>query len=225
MDSITIWITQYGSLAVFALLMLGIAGLPVPDELLLAFVGYLIFSNILPPVPAAAAALLGSICGITLSYSLGRVFGLPLIRKYGRLVNLKMKHLDQVRHWFQRFGKWTLTGGYFFPGVRHFTGFVAGTANLQLRVFAGYAFLGALFWAATFISLGYFLGAEWPAIAGGWLTIFHKVHNLVEILVLLGLIITGGYLYCRSRFWPKAVSPVPATAPQTRRTTDSKLPL
>ena len=51
MDSITIWITQYGCIAVFCLLMLGIVGLPVPDELLLISVGYLIFAKILHPVP------------------------------------------------------------------------------------------------------------------------------------------------------------------------------
>ena len=69
MDAITTWIMQYGCLAIFCLLMLGIVGLPVPDEVLLTFVGYLIFEHILNPVPAALAAFLGSICGITLSYS------------------------------------------------------------------------------------------------------------------------------------------------------------
>lgn len=37
------WITHYGYVAIFVLLMLGIVGLPVPDEALLTFVGYLSF--------------------------------------------------------------------------------------------------------------------------------------------------------------------------------------
>ncbi len=211
MDAITNWITQYGSLAIFCLLMLGIVGLPVPDELLLTLVGYLISEEILNPVSAAGAAFLGSICGITLSYTLGRTCGLPLIEKYGRFVHLQMKHLDKVRRWFHRIGKWTLTGGYFFPGVRHFTGFVAGTSKLQLRVFAGYAYLGALFWAATFISLGYFLGEEWPLISDSWVSLSKEIHLVALIVVLLALMIIGGYLFIRCRFCPKAVSPVPVT--------------
>jgi membrane protein DedA with SNARE-associated domain len=201
MEAITNWITQYGCVAIFCLLMLGIVGLPVPDEILLTLVGYLIFEEILHPVPAAVAAFLGSICGITLSYTLGRTCGAPLIEKYGRFVNLKMKHLDQVRRWFNRIGKWTLTGGYFFPGVRHFTGFVAGTSKLQLPVFAGYAYLGALCWAATFISLGYFLGAEWPVIAEKWLGISNQVHTWSAIFGLLVVLIGAGYLLLRQRLW------------------------
>jgi membrane protein DedA with SNARE-associated domain len=37
------WLTQYGYLALFSLLVLGIVGLPVPDETLLTFTGYLIY--------------------------------------------------------------------------------------------------------------------------------------------------------------------------------------
>ncbi len=39
------WITQYGYLAIFCLLMFGIVGLPVPDETLLTFSGYLIYKG------------------------------------------------------------------------------------------------------------------------------------------------------------------------------------
>ena len=37
------WITEYGYAAIIGLLMLGIVGLPVPDETLLTFTGYLVF--------------------------------------------------------------------------------------------------------------------------------------------------------------------------------------
>ena len=222
MDAITGWIMQYGCLAVFCLLMLGIAGLPAPDELLLTFVGYLISQEILKAFPAALAALLGSFCGITLSYVLGRTCGFPLIEKYGRFINLRMKHLEKVRRWFNRIGKWTLTVGYFFPGVRHFTGFVAGTSKLQLPVFAGYAYLGALLWASTFISLGYILGEEWPLISDTWSAVFVKVHSAAGILGLLMLVILAAGLLLRQRLWRRA-SPVPV-APVRPTPLDSKPP-
>ena len=47
------WITQYGYLAIFFLLVFGIVGLPVPDETLLTFTGYLVFTG----TPLAAAGL------------------------------------------------------------------------------------------------------------------------------------------------------------------------
>jgi len=210
MDAIINWIMQYGYLVIFSLLMLGIVGLPVPDEILLTCVGYLIFSKILHPLPAAGAAFLGSVCGISMSYLLGRALGLPLIEKYGWVVNLRLRHVDRVRRWFNRIGKWTLTVGYFFPGVRHFTGFVAGTSKLQVPVFAGYAYLGALLWALTFISLGYFLGEEWPVISGVWLDIFKKVHLVLLVAGGVAVIIFGGYLLLRLR--RRSASPVPMAA-------------
>ncbi len=224
MDAIINWIMHYGCAAIFCLLMLGIVGLPVPDEILLTFVGYLIFEEVLSPVPAALAAILGSICGITLSYLLGRIFGLPIVEKYGRYIHLKIKHLDKVRRWFQQLGKWTLTGGYFFPGVRHFTGFVAGTSKLRLPVFARYAYLGALCWAATFISLGYLLGEEWPEISERWLGLSGRVHSWAEILGPLILLISGGYFILRQRFWRRAASPVPVTMPQKTNPMEPRRP-
>jgi membrane protein DedA with SNARE-associated domain len=39
------WISQYGYVGIFSLLMLGIIGVPVADEALLAFSGYLVFKG------------------------------------------------------------------------------------------------------------------------------------------------------------------------------------
>ncbi len=65
------WIAQYGYLGIFSLLVLGIVGLPVPDETLLTLAGYLVYRGQLLLIPTVLAALLGSLCGITLSYSSG----------------------------------------------------------------------------------------------------------------------------------------------------------
>jgi membrane protein DedA with SNARE-associated domain len=62
------WITTYGYVAIFGLLILGIVGLPVPDEALLTFVGYLSFKGELHLGGAVLAAILGTSCGITISY-------------------------------------------------------------------------------------------------------------------------------------------------------------
>ncbi|HKC10930.1 MAG TPA: DedA family protein, partial [Vicinamibacteria bacterium] len=68
------WIAHYGYVAIFSLLVLGIIGLPIPDETLLLFVGYLIYKGQLRAIPSLASAFLGSLCGITLSYAVGRTF-------------------------------------------------------------------------------------------------------------------------------------------------------
>lgn len=160
------WISQYGYPAIFFLLMLGIVGLPVPDETLLTFTGYLIFSRHLKLAPAFIAVLAGAICGITLSYLLGRTFGLALIHRFGKYIHLTEERLAKAHRFFERAGHWSLTFGYFIPGVRHLTAYAAGVSYLEPHIFALFAYMGAFFWASTFLALGYFLGERWQEVSG-----------------------------------------------------------
>lgn len=177
METVLQLVTQYGHVAIFCLLVLGIVGLPVPDEWLLTFAGYLVYKGHFHYLPTVAAAFAGSACGITISYIIGRTGGLYLIHKYGRYVHLTQARLDRVHNWFERMGRWTLFFGYYMPGVRHFTAVVAGSSELEPPVFALFAYSGALVWVVTFISLGYFLGERWSTISEEihgvllWLTI------------------------------------------------------
>jgi|SRR5579863_13385 len=157
-------VLQYGPLGIFCLLMLGIVGLPVPDETLLTLSGYLIFKGKLHFLPTAAAAFAGSICGITISYTIGRTGGLYLIHKYGPYVHLTKERLDRAHAWFERMGRWALFFGYFMPGIRHVTAISAGASELEPHFFALSAYSGGALWVVSFVSLGYFLGDQWRRI-------------------------------------------------------------
>jgi membrane protein DedA with SNARE-associated domain len=158
-DSVLInWILQYGSIVLFLLLALGIAGLPIPDETLLIISGWLIRQEKLSLFPTYSAGILGGICGISLSYFLGnKLSHLFLEKKWGRAIGLTKKRHDRVHRWFERYGKWTLVFGYYIPVVRHITGFIAGSVDEKFSQFALFAYLGATLWASLFLTLGYFL--------------------------------------------------------------------
>jgi len=126
------WLSAYGYVALFVLLMVGIVGLPIPDETLLSTAGVLLYRGELDPIPTFIAAVVGSWCGITLSYIIGRTVGYSLFTKYPRLTHVTPERLEKVHRWFDRVGKWLLTFGYFLPGLRHLTALVAGTSKLQL---------------------------------------------------------------------------------------------
>jgi len=158
------WIAQYGYFAIFLLLVFGIVGLPVPDETLLTFTGYLVFRGRLSLPLAYAAALAGSLSGITVSYTLGRTFGLVLIHRYGKYLRIREAHIAKAHAWFARAGHWALTFGYFVPGVRHVTAYAAGMSEVEPPLFALFAYSGGVAWVATFIGLGYFLGDRWQSV-------------------------------------------------------------
>jgi membrane protein DedA with SNARE-associated domain len=159
------WVAIHGYVGLFSLLVFGIVGLPVPDEWLLTLCGYFVFKDIFHFVPTVMSAFLGSVCGITISYVLGRTLGTFLLVKYGRVFRITHREIDVVHAWFRRIGHWTLTFGYFVPGVRHLTAYVAGATELEIPMFAVSAYFGALVWCLTFISLGYYLGEEWERIS------------------------------------------------------------
>jgi membrane protein DedA with SNARE-associated domain len=156
---------QYGYFAVFALLVLGIVGAPVPDEILLLYAGYNVSHGRLGLAATLILAWLGSVCGITLSFVIGRYIGLAAVRRLGHFVHVDDKSLAAARGWFQRWGKWTLLFGYFVPGFRHIVAIVAGTSRLRWRGFAPFAYTGALVWSSSFILTGYFIGEEAPRLA------------------------------------------------------------
>ncbi|MEJ2699991.1 MAG: hypothetical protein P8Z70_10080, partial [Desulfuromonadales bacterium] len=105
MDQVLHWVSEYGYPGIILLLMFGIVGLPVPDEWLLMFTGFLVHRGTLALVPAVASAFFGSACGITVSYILGRTLGVAVIHKYGWVVHLDEGRLTKVRGWFDRIGK------------------------------------------------------------------------------------------------------------------------
>jgi membrane protein DedA with SNARE-associated domain len=176
------WISQYGYLAIFLLLVFGIVGLPIPDETLLAFTGYMVFKGHLSLAPAFAASLGGSLCGITFSYSLGRKFGLPLIHRYGKYLRIREEHLVKAHAWFARVGHWSLTLGYFVAGVRHLTAFSAGMSRVEYPQFALFAYSGGILWVSTFIGVGYFLGDRWESVQQN---ISHYILDAALLAVLL----------------------------------------
>jgi membrane protein DedA with SNARE-associated domain len=186
------WITQYGYLAIFSLLIMGIVGLPVPDETLLTFAGYLVYRGHLSLAPAYFTALAGSLCGISISYTLGRIFGLPLIHRYGRYVRISEEHVRKAHAWFERVGHWGLTFGYFVPGVRHLTAYAAGMSAVTPRQFALFAYSGGAMWVATFISLGLLLGERWQAVEA-------NIHRYLLWAALAAAAAAAGYWLWRRR--------------------------
>ena len=189
------WFAQYGYSALFVLLVAGIVGLPVPDETLLTWAGFMVYRGKFELEPMLLAGFLGSACGITLSYLLGRTAGLYAVHKFGRFLRIDDSKLQRSRQWFERFGKWVLVFGYFIPGVRHFTALAAGAARLPYREFAPFAYLGALIWSTLFISVGYIFGRNWHRIVDELLK--HQLN--VGLALAVCLLAFGLFRYLRLR--------------------------
>jgi membrane protein DedA with SNARE-associated domain len=193
MDGVFTWVAQHGYGALYLLLALGVVGLPIPDETLLVFTGYLIGRGTLHPVGAFAAAVAGAWTGISGSYLLGRTLGVGAVHRYGKYVHLTETRLAKVHMWFDRIGHWMLFVGYYIIGLRHFTAVVAGMSTVRYPTFIAYAWSGGAIWVATFLTMGYFLGENWRQVA-------ELVHRYI-VYASVAIIVAGGLWYV---LWKKA---------------------
>lgn len=191
---IAAFLAHYGYAAIFGLLMLGIVGPWIPDETILVLSGIAVHRGQLQLNTTISVAFAGSLCGITLSYLLGRTGAIYALERLGPLRLWIGRYRPQVEDWFQRYGKWTLFFGYFIAGVRHFTALTAGMSKVKVRTFALFAYPGGLVWVVFFVSIGYYLGEEWERFS-------HRFNRgaIVVAAVIVAIAVAGWLLRRKNR--------------------------
>lgn len=191
-ESVFQWVGGHGYFVIFGLFALGIIGLPVPNELLLAYLGFLIYKGSLHLVPTVGAALLGSVSGMIVNYAIGRTAGFYLVRKFGTRIHVSEEKIQKMHDWFERKGKWALLFGYFLPGIRHLTAFAAGTSKINLAEFSFFTATGAFIWSSLFIALGFFLEDQWSRETT-------RIHRILAIGSALVVVLAAAYLALQKR--------------------------
>ena len=186
------YIAQYGYGALFGLFFLGILGMPLPEETLLVFSGFLVSTGQLAYWPTFLVCFLGSISAMTTAYWIGRKLGFPFLEKYGKRLGMGYTVYKKTEEWFNRVGKWALPLGYFIPGVRQFTAYFAGITRLPFPTFLLYTYTGGLFWSLLFVTLGWQLGERWDEL-------FDLISRNLAIFFIALFAIIAGWSYLRHR--------------------------
>lgn len=182
------FITQYGYITVFSILSIGIIGLPIPipDELMLAYFGYITSIGHVDFLLAFIFALIGSICGVTISYLIGMKLGKPFIHKYGSKFWLKASTFNRLEKQFQKYGPAAIFFSYFIPGCRNIVACMSGATKFSFRQFALYAYSGSFLWVMTLLFIGNRFGANVDLIA-------HFMHRYMWNMIILLVIAAGSY--------------------------------
>jgi len=162
---------QYGYGAIFVIVMLESAGVPMPGETILVSAAvYAGTRHALDIRWVIAAAAGGAILGDNVGFWVGREFGEPLLEKWGHFIGLDARKRLLGRYLFARYGGLIVFFGRFVALLRAFAALLAGANGLAPWRFFAFNAAGGIVWATAFGLGGYLLGAGIHRIAGpvGW---------------------------------------------------------
>jgi len=160
----TYLIEQGGYLGAGFLMMLESMVAPVPSELVMPFVGFLVVEGKFSAPVAILVTSFASIVGSLVSYYLGYFGGRPIVLKVGRYLLLNREHLEWTEQWFARHGSWTIFVSRFIPVVRHLISLPAGLGRMRIAPFCIYTLIGATMWNSFLLWCGYVLKQNWTLV-------------------------------------------------------------
>ncbi|HZC99008.1 MAG TPA: DedA family protein [Actinomycetes bacterium] len=171
---ITDYVLHYGYLAVFVLMVLESACVPVPSEVTMLFGGALANGAFLTSlgqdagplnfVVVALVGAFGNLVGSWIAWAVGYRGGRPLIERWGRYVFLREHELERAELWFERHGQAAVLVSRLLPVVRTFISLPAGIAEMRFARFSVYTFIGCLPWTFALTAVGYALGGQWEVV-------------------------------------------------------------
>lgn len=147
-------IENYGYIAIFIVLALGLFSLPIPDEVMVLLVGYFTKIGVLHYSFSLIAVFAGSLIGMLVSYGLGKRVGRPLLDWLGKWFKLSGKWSKKAEHWIENYGVSAIVVSYFVPGMRHIAGYFCGMSHMSLKTFTLYAGTSAFLWSLLFLTVG-----------------------------------------------------------------------
>ena len=160
---LTVLVRDHGVLVygLIALIIFCEVGLVVthflPGDSMLLAIGALCASQAMDLTTVLILLPIAAILGDNCNRLMGRWFGHKAFSgRHGLFFN--QKNLDRARHFFEKYGAASVTVCRFFPFFRNFVPFVAGMAEMRLRVFLPYSVLGGTGWVAICVLTGYFFG-------------------------------------------------------------------
>jgi membrane protein DedA with SNARE-associated domain len=167
LDNLHSLLVHYGPAAIFCVVALESAGIPLPGETILVTAAVLAghsHQGSIAVIIAFAAA--GAIFGDNIGFWVGREFGLKLLIRHGARIGLDEDKLRLGQYLFLRFGGAIVFFGRFVAVLRAFAAVLAGANKVPPLRFFLYNAAGGIVWATIFGLGGYFLGKEFHKIAG-----------------------------------------------------------
>jgi membrane protein DedA with SNARE-associated domain len=147
-------IERFPYVGIFALLILGSVGLPLPEDVILLFSGFLIARNVMAPVPAAVSAYAGVVASDFIIFWVGRKYGRSIVthKRFHRL--LSPEKFAVLEKKFNKLGSLLIFLGRYLWGIRAQIFLTAGVMGISPRKFVLADALAATLTVIIMLTLG-----------------------------------------------------------------------
>lgn len=191
------WVTQYGYIAIFLLMLAESACIPFPSEVTMLVGGWYAADGRLDFFLVGTAGVLGNLVGSWVAYAVGRTTGRGLLDRYGKYVFIRSHDIDRAEEWWERYGEAATFVSRLLPVIRTFISLPAGIARMPFWKFTIYTFLGVIPWTFALTWLGVVVEDNWE-----------RVLNYFDVptLIIGGLLIVGVVVWYLRRRQARSIS-------------------
>jgi membrane protein DedA with SNARE-associated domain len=186
------FVREGGYVAIFVLMLLESACIPIPSEATMLFAGFAVVDpsassagHHLTLLGIVAAGVIGNLLGSWIAYWVGRAGRLELVERHGHWLHIKPSHLERADRWFARYGAAAVFFSRMMPIVRTFISLPAGVAKMPFGRFTVYTLLGCIPWVLALGLAGEALGSNWTDAR----KYFEYVDYAVVALVVVALVV------------------------------------
>ncbi len=165
-------IVRHGYLAIFFLMVLESACLPVPSEVVMVLGGAMATGVAVSGTVAhlnlfmvGLIGAVGNLLGAFIAYWVGRTGGRVVVEKWGKYALIRHKDLDKAEAYFAKKGEWAVLLSRILPVVRTFISLPAGIAEMPQLKFALFTFIGSVPWTFALAYLGKVLAGNWQSVS------------------------------------------------------------
>jgi membrane protein DedA with SNARE-associated domain len=180
-------VAAHGLSAVFVLMVLESACIPIPSEVTMVYAGYLVSQGDMNFVAAVLVGSVANLVGSLIAWTAG-AYGVDslLVRSPSNRA-----HLAQAHRWFERWGSPVVFFSRMLPLVRTFISLPAGMARMPVVRFSVLTFLGCIPWCILLVAAGDLAGRNWDT--------WHRRIGYLDYLVVAAAVAAVGVWLVRRR--------------------------
>lgn len=189
MELITNFISNYGLLAMFLIILLEYACFPVSSEIVLPFSGAFASAQNIHFFVILTASVIAGLIGTTICYVIGYFGGSIIVEKIIKRFPKSEKGISSSYKIFDKYGASAVCFARVIPICRTYIAFISGTMRQSYSVFLLSSFIGITIWNTVLIGTGYFLQDNWH--------LAYTYYNEYKHILLPVLLITIGYIVAK----------------------------